>query len=240
VAAQINRTLGQLQNLIENVSQASSNIAHDLKKPMGRLRQRLDQARREATSMDEFRDAADKMLVEIDSIVDTFEALLRITEIEVGTRKARFAVLDLRAVLRDVADVYEAVVEDAGGTWKSGFDGGPADIWGDRELLVQLFANLIENAIRHGPPKIRISLELTEGRDSLTATVTDNGPGIPAPERDKVFRRLYRLEQSRTTEGSGLGLTLVAAIAELHSAVVKLGDNEPGLRVAIRFPRSLG
>jgi signal transduction histidine kinase len=241
VAAQINRTLGQLQNLIENVSQASSNIAHDLKKPMGRLRQRLDQARREATSMDEFRDAADKMLVEIDSIVDTFEALLRITEIEVGTRKARFAVLDLRAVLRDVADVYEAVVEDSGGTWRSDLDGpGAADIWGDRELLVQLFANLIENAIRHGHPKTRISLELTEGRDSLTATVADNGPGIPAPERAKVFRRLYRLEQSRTTEGSGLGLTLVAAIADLHSAIVQLGDNEPGLRVAIRFPRSLG
>jgi signal transduction histidine kinase len=239
VAAQINRTLGQLQNLIENVSQASSNIAHDLKKPMGRLRQRLDQARREAASMDEFRDAADKMLLEIDSIVDTFEALLRIAEIEAGTRKARFAVLDLRALLRDVADVYEAVVEDAGGAWKSEFDGpGATDIWGDRELLVQLFANLIENAIRHGPPRINISLGLSEGRDHITATVADSGPGIPACEREKVFRRLYRLEQSRTTEGSGLGLTLVAAIADLHAAGVQLGDNEPGLTVSIRFPRS--
>ena len=238
VAAQINRTLGQLQNLIENVSQASSNIAHDLKKPMGRLRQRLDQTRREATSMDEFRDAADKMLLEIDSIVDTFEALLRIAEIEAGTRKARFAILDLRAVLRDVADVYEAVVEDAGGSWKSDFDGrGDADIWGDRELLVQLFANLIENAIRHGPPQIKVSLGLIEGHDHITATVADNGPGIPPLEREKVFRRLYRLEQSRTTEGSGLGLTLVAAIADLHAAAVQLGDNEPGLRVEIRFPR---
>jgi signal transduction histidine kinase len=239
VAGQINRTLGQLQNLIENVSQASSNIAHDLKKPMGRLRQRLDQARREATTVEEFRDAADKMLVEIDSIVDTFEALLRITEIEAGTRKARFAVIDLRAVLRDVADVYEAVVEDAGGVWKNEFDGpGSADIWGDRELLVQLFANLIENAIRHGRSKVDISLILVAGRDHLTAVVADNGPGIPAREREKVFRRLYRLEQSRTTEGSGLGLTLVAAIAELHEAKVELGDNAPGLRSAIRFPRS--
>lgn len=238
VATQINRTLGQLQNLIENVSQASSNIAHDLKKPMGRLRQRLDQARREALSIEEFREAADKMLVEIDSIVGTFEALLRIAEIEAGTRKARFAVLDLGAVLHDVADVYEAVVEDAGGTWKSNIEGtGNAQIWGDRELLVQLFANLIENAIRHGQSKVEISLGLIAARDHLTAFVADNGPGIPAREREKVFRRLYRLEQSRTTEGSGLGLTLVAAIADLHEATVDLGDNGPGLRVAIRFPR---
>jgi signal transduction histidine kinase len=179
------------------------------------------------------------MLVEIDSIVDTFEALLRITEIEAGTRKARFAVLDLRAVLRDVADVYEAVVEDAGGAWNGGIEGtGNADIWGDRELLVQLFANLIENAIRHGRAKVEISLSLIESRGHVTAIIADNGPGIPEREREKVFRRLYRLEQSRTTEGSGLGLTLVAAIVELHEATVELGDNAPGLRVSIRFPRS--
>jgi signal transduction histidine kinase len=115
--------------------------------------------------------------------------------------------------------------------------GKPATIRGDKELLVQLFANLIENAIRHCPPSTRIGLGLSATERSYVVAVTDTGPGIPASERANVFRRLYRLERARSTPGSGLGLSLVAAITELHDAKVTLGDNAPGLRVEVAFPK---
>lgn len=237
VAAQVNRTLDHLQKLIEGVNQSSSDIAHDLKKPVGRLRQRLDVARRSAGSTTDFRGAVEDALGDLDAIMETFDALLRITQIEAGARRARFGNIDLGSVLDDVADVYIAVAEDAGhqfswanGHWK------PAVIKGDRELLIQLFANLIENAIRHCPTGARIRLALQDVPQGFRAVLTDTGPGIPVGEREKVFRRLYRLERARSTPGSGLGLTVVAAIAELHDAEIALEDQAPGLRVAITFP----
>lgn len=239
VAAQINATLAHLQKLIENVNQASSDIAHDLKKPIGRLRRRLELALRSADDSNAFRAQVEESLVELDSIVETFEALLRITQIEAGARRARFSYLDLAGVLADVADIYEPVVEEAGGVLVSGVKPGTtAQITGDRELLTQLFANLIENAVRHSPPGTRIDVDIKTRGDRRVAIVADNGPGIPVEERENVFRRLYRLERERTTPGSGLGLSLVAAIAELHGASIELMDNGPGLRVEVSFPRA--
>ena len=237
VGAQVNHTLDQLQKLIESVNQSSSDIAHDLKKPVGRLRQRLDIARRSAKSLGDFRAAVEDALGDLDAMMETFDALLRITQIEAGARRARFASIDLGSVLEDVADVYAAVAEDAGHqlAWTDG-RGKAALIKGDRELLIQLFANLIENAIRHCPRGTHIGLALHEAPGGFRAELTDDGPGIPEPEREKVFRRLYRLERARSTPGSGLGLALVAAIAELHDAEIALDDREPGLSVAITFP----
>jgi signal transduction histidine kinase len=237
VGAQVNRMLDHLQKLIENVNQSSSDIAHDLKKPVGRLRQHLEVASRSAQSPADFRLAMEGARSDLDGIMETFDALLRITQIEAGARKARFANVDLGAVLDDVTDVYAAVAEDAGHTlawrdqrWK------PAVVKGDRELLVQLFANLIENAIRHCPAGTGVTLALYDEPAGFRAEVADTGPGIPESEREKVFRRLYRLERARSTPGSGLGLTLVGAIADLHGARIELADARPGLRVAITFP----
>jgi signal transduction histidine kinase len=239
IGEQINRTLGHLQSLIESVNQASSDIAHDLKKPIGRVRQRLDLVRRDAGSAAEYEEAVASALVELDSIVETFEALLRITQIEAGARKARFETLDLGAVLQDVAEIYAAVVEDAGDRLECNVDlARAATIRGDKELLVQLVANLIENAVRHCPAGTLIRLSLAHHDGKLVVEVSDNGPGIPAAERENVFRRLYRLERARSTPGSGLGLSLVAAIAELHDATVELAGNQPGLRVTIAFTRA--
>lgn len=238
IGEQINRMLGHLQRLIENVNQASSDIAHDLKKPIGRLRQRLDIALRSARSPEDYREAIGAALEDLDSITDTFEALLNIAQIEAGARKARFSELDLRNVVADVADVYEPVVEDAGHTLVFVDElKQPARVRGDRELLTQLFANLIENSIRHCPAATRIGLRLSEQDSSFVVRVDDTGPGIPASERENVFRRLYRLEHARSTPGSGLGLNLVAAIADLHDAKITLADNSPGLVVEIRFSR---
>jgi signal transduction histidine kinase len=237
LAVQVNGMLGNLQRLSENVNQSSSDIAHDLKKPVGRLRQRLDDARRKAKDRAEFQAALDEALVDIDSITETFDALLRITQIEAGARKDRLVPVDLRVLLADVHDVYDIVAEDAGNkfSYKSDVE-SPASIRGDPELLVQLFANLVENAIRHCPSGTQIGLRLLESTGAYNVHVSDTGPGIPSTERENVFRRLYRLERARSTDGSGLGLSLVAAIAELHGAKVSLADNTPGLRVEVSFP----
>ena len=236
VAVQVNRMLGDLQRLIENVNQSSSDIAHDLKKPLGRLRQRLDDAR-QVEDKQEFRNAIDAALVDIDSISETFDALLRITQIEAGARKSRFITVDLAILLADVHDVYDVVAEDAGDRLKYVCDwAGPAYIRGDPELLVQLFANLVENSIRHCPAGTEITMRLFSRGGTYVVDVSDTGPSIPEHERVNVFRRLYRLERARSTEGSGLGLSLVAAIVELHSAKIELFDNAPGLRAEVSFP----
>jgi signal transduction histidine kinase len=239
VASQINATLDHLQNLIENVNQASSDIAHDLKKPIGRLRRGLESALHSAKDVRDFRKQVGESLQDLDSIVETFEALLRITQIEAGARKVRFKDIDFGSVVADVADIYEPVAEESGDVLECNVRSGSGPIvHGDRELLTQLFANLIENAIRHSPRGTHIGVELSMQGDRLVAVVRDTGPGIPAEEHKKVFRRLYRLEKSRTTPGSGLGLSLAAAIAELHGATIKLDDNQPGLRVIVSFPKA--
>jgi signal transduction histidine kinase len=238
VAAQINATLAHLQKLIENVNQASSDIAHDLKKPIGRLRRRLEEALSAKGDPKEFRGRVEESLEELDSIVETFEALLRITQLEAGARKARFCDVDLGSVLAEVADIYEPVVEEAGDSLESAVPTSlKGRIRGDRELLTQLFANLIENAIRHSPKGIRIGVSLLNQVERYVAVVWDTGPGIPTDERGNVFRRLYRLERARSTPGSGLGLSMVAAIADLHGASLELQDNKPGLRINVIFPK---
>jgi len=239
VASQINATVDHLQKLIENVNQASSDIAHDLKKPIGRLRRRLELALQSAADVQEFRDRIGESLGDLDSIVETFEALLRITQIEAGARKVSFCELDLGSVLVEVADIYEPVAEESGDRLVCSVRGDKeAKIHGDPELLTQLFANLIENAIRHSPQGTDIGVDLFTRGERHVAVVWDTGPGIPLEERDKVFRRLYRLEKSRTTPGSGLGLSLAAAIAELHGATVTVDDNKPGVRVIVSFPKA--
>jgi signal transduction histidine kinase len=237
VALQVNGMLGNLQRLIENVNQSSSDIAHDLKKPLSRLRQRLDDARRSIVDKEEFNDAIEGALSDIDSISETFDALLRITQIEAGARKSRFVTVDLARVLGDVRDVYDVVAEDAGDrlVYTSAV-AKVANVHGDPELLVQLFANLVENSIRHCPAGTEISMHLRIEPGVFVVAVADTGPGIPEQERANVFRRLYRLERARSTDGSGLGLSLVAAIVELHGARIELFDNAPGLRAEVRFP----
>jgi len=239
VAAQINATLAHLQKLIENVNQASSDIAHDLKKPIGRLRRRLELALDSADDEDAFRSQVEQSLGELDSIVETFEALLRITQLEAGARRARFKGVELGTILADIADIYEPVAEESGDRLVSTVAVAErAQVTGDRELLTQLFANLIENAIRHSPPGTRIDVGLSQRGERHIAVIADSGPGIPSGERENVFRRLYRLERERSTPGSGLGLSLVSAIVDLHGAEIELKDNRPGLRVEVSFPRA--
>jgi signal transduction histidine kinase len=234
----INAALARLETSVEAMRQVSSDIAHDLKTPLNRLRMTVEEAQskqsRDLDIAEELQSAAD----EAAGINRTFEALLRIAQIESGARKARFRNVDLAEVLASIGEIYREVAEDSGQTLTAAIDPSePGTIAGDRELLTQMFANLVENAIRHSPAGTHIRLSLTRDRDRLRATVEDDGPGIPEHEHPRVLQRLYRLEKSRTSPGSGLGLSLVKAVADLHNATLRLEGTHPGLRVIVGFAK---
>ncbi len=234
----INVALERLSAAVESMRQVSSDIAHDLKTPLNHLKITLEEAQRREAAGAPVGGMVDAALVEADQINQTFEALLRIAQIEAGSRKSRFADVDLANIFVSLAETYRDVAEDSGRTLVCDVD--PCDariILGDRELLIQMYANLIENAIRHAPEGAVIRLSMASEGDSIVTSVADNGPGIPEDEREKVFRRLYRLEKSRTSSGTGLGLSLVKAIADLHGAEIRLEDARPGLRAVIAFAR---
>ncbi|RUY20293.1 HAMP domain-containing protein, partial [Mesorhizobium sp. M7A.F.Ca.US.001.04.2.1] len=208
VSSQVNAALDRLSALVDGMKQVSANIAHDLKTPLNRLQMILGTAIAKAelgqTVTDELAEARAEGL----EINETFDALLRIAQIEAGARKARFSDLDLNSVVDAIVEVYADVAEDDGKSLSAApLQVGGAPIHGDRELLTQMFANLAENALRHCPEGTLIQLSTARRSGRILATVRDNGPGIPAEEREKVFQRLYRLDNSRSTPGSGLGLS---------------------------------
>jgi signal transduction histidine kinase len=235
LAINLNEMLDRVQALMESLRHVSNDIAHDLRTPLGRLRQRLEDARLRARRLEDYETAVDRAIADTDAILATFSALLRIAQIESGTRKASFSPVDLSGVFRSIADAYGAVAEDRGQTLTAVVAPG-VGVRGDRELLMQMLANLVENAIRHTPEGSRIGFVLERGADGPVGIVSDTGPGIPPEARDEVFQRFYRLDRSRSTPGSGLGLSLVAAIAEAHGIAITLADNKPGLEVRLRFP----
>jgi len=229
----LNAMLDRIQTLMEGLRQVSTDIAHDLRTPLTRLRQQLESTLALDPS-EAVESAVDRALAQVDEVLMTFDALLRIGQIEAGAGRARFETLDLSAIMERVRLAFEPAANDAGKSLVAGIAAGIA-VRGDRELLTQMFANLIENALTHtyGPTTIVVSL--ARDGNAIIAAVADDGPGIPAHERDRVIRRFYRLDASRSTAGSGLGLALVAAIAELHGARLTLAANDPGLRVEVRF-----
>lgn len=230
-----NSMLDRLAVLMDSLKQVSNDIAHDLRTPMSRLKQNLDETARGATTIDDMRSGILNGTLQVDEILSTFSALLRIAQIEAGTRRTAFSPVDLSELTTLLVSDYGGVADDRSQTIETAIE--PL-VWieGDRDLLTQLIVNLVENAIRHTSDGSRILVGLAKRPDDVTLTVGDNGPGVPDAERERIFRRFYRLEQSRTTTGSGLGLSLVAAIAELHGASVTAQDNNPGLRIEIRFP----
>lgn len=232
LAVNLNAMLDRIQALMESLKRVSDDIAHDLRTPLSRLRHRLEAARVKAGSDGE--PVIEQSIAELDAILETFSALLRISQIEAGARRAAFCDVSLGQIVSTVSEAYAPVAEDRSQRLEAVVDCAPS-IHGDRELLTQMLANLIENPIRHCPAGVGITVTLRQEADMPILCVADTGPGIPASEREKLFRRFYRLEASRTTPGSGLGLALVKAVADLHGASVELSDNQPGLRVTVRF-----
>jgi len=233
LAETLNRMLDRIETLLTSVREASNNIAHDLRTPLSRLRQHLEEARRQAGASADHALAFDRAKTEVEALLGTFAALLRIAEVEAGAQRAAFCRVDLSVVVETVADAFAPSAEDGGRRITAEID--PAiTVHGDKELLTQMLVNLVDNALRHTPRGTEVRLSLTRlGRQHAVLAVQDNGGGIPKAEREQVLRRFYRLDHSRTTPGSGLGLSLVAAVVELHGAALRLDDARPGLRVSV-------
>ena len=232
LARSLDDTTARLDVLMRQTRNLTTNIAHDLRTPLTRLRAELEGL--EEKSEDSA--AVENALAQTDEVISIFDALLRMAKLESGEHRQRFETLDLASVAGDVADIYRAVIEDSGRSFEFQVT-DTAPVQGDRRLLIQALANLIENSLKHTPRGTHISLAV-EGKALVFA---DTGPGIPSDLRARVFEPMFRLEDSRTTPGAGLGLALFQAITNLHEAEVVLTDNpqtasvSPGLRIEIRF-----
>ncbi|WP_422362835.1 sensor histidine kinase [Pyruvatibacter mobilis] len=242
LAENLNDMLDQIERLMLGMRQVTDNIAHDLRSPLNRLRNRLEVTLMKPATQEEYAQALEKSIHEADELLGTFNALLLIARAEAGAARDGMDWVDLSALAQDAAELYEPVAEEAGLRLDLAIEPG-IEYHGHRELLAQAIANLLDNAIKHaahpggiGEGVIRLAVR-SRGSRGAEVSVSDNGPGIAPDDRERVLGRFVRLEQSRNTPGSGLGLSLVSAVTRLHGGALRLEDNEPGLRVVIGLAR---
>lgn len=234
LASTLNRMLDRMTALMESLKHLSNDIAHDLRTPLGRLRRLLDSARGAEMSTLEYQSLIEQGVVELDEILDLFGAILRISQIESGDRRSGFQRLSLSNLVQDLCDTFAPALEEDGKLLKQ--DLAP-DLFinGDPELLALALSNLLENANLHTPAGAHVEVSLQRRGDQINLIVADDGPGVPEFFQKRIFERFYRMDSSRATVGNGLGLSIVSAVVDLHSAEVHAGDNGPGLRVSIVF-----
>lgn len=228
----VNRMLDELETLVRDIKGVGDDIAHDLRTPLTWVRARLERGRDHATSQHELNEAVEEAIDGLDQALDVVVALLRIAEIEHGRRYAGFGQLDLGDIVAEVGELYAPIAEDRGLCLEVHADAVPA-VAGDRDLLFEAVANLVDNAMKFTPLGGRVSVSVETAARGPLIRVADTGPGIPAQERENVFRRFYRSDKSRHTDGVGLGLNLVAAVVNLHGFALTLRDNAPGCLVEI-------
>lgn len=233
VAANLNVMLDQIETLMEDIRRVSDNIAHDLRTPLSRLRYRLEESLQKADS--EVAENLEKSIQEADSLLATFNALLRIAKIEAGQVETGFSKISISALLEDIVDFYEPLAEEKHQTLAASIEPNVAS-FGDRNLLFQAFANILENAIKYSPEHGLVSIKLSTTSDQVEVIIADNGPGVPDSEKEGIFVRFHRLDQSRNSPGSGLGLSMAKAIVTLHKGSITPLDNAPGLQMVMSFP----
>ncbi len=235
MAEAINNMLDRIGRLMDGVRQVSNSIAHDLRTPITRARARLEDALRTAEGETDLRNAVERAVADLDAVTNVFQALMRIAEIEAGARRSAFAEVDLGPLLADLADLYEALAEERQLTLALRVP-DTLTVVGDRDLIQQAVANLLDNAVKFSPPGGEILLSASIAEDRVEIAVADRGPGIPEADRGRAVERFFRGEQARNTPGFGLGLALVQAVATLHEGSLVLEDAMPGLRAVIRMP----
>jgi len=230
----LNAMLEEIRRLMDGMRTVTDNIAHDLRSPLTRMRGRLEMLLREPADSETQRGAIERTIADADQLLATFTALLSIADAQSGSARATMAPLDLDALAADIVDLYGPAAEENGIAMRH--ESGEGIVMGSRQLLFQALVNLVDNAIKNTPAggMIRVAVERQAG--GIYFLVADSGPGIPERDRDRVLEPFVRLDSSRSTPGSGLGLALVAAIARLHGARVELADNNPGLSVSVVFP----
>ncbi|HEX9461387.1 MAG TPA: ATP-binding protein [Alphaproteobacteria bacterium] len=230
----VNRMLDDIQRLMSEVKGVTDDIAHDLRTPLTRLLAGLDRARRRANTPEDYAAIVNDAIAETQGILRTFSAMLRISEVEDGARRAGFTKVDLSGILSDVAELYAPLAEEKGVVLSiADAPAKPVAMAGDPSLLFEAIGNLVDNAIKFTPVCGCVTLRTFRRNGWIGVTVADSGPGIPASERDAVLRRFYRVEKSRHTPGSGLGLSLVAAVAKLHGLRVTIEDAGPGCSITL-------
>lgn len=232
LAANLNAMLDEIERLMGGIRAVTDNIAHDLRSPLGRLKHELELAL--ASDERDRRSAIERAVGEADGLIKTFNALLAIADAEAGTQRMEREPVELDRLIADVAELYAPLAEEQGLRLVV-TTGIAATVPGNRQLLFQAVANLLENAIKHAAGTGDIELRLDGPPEAPALVVADHGPGVPADRRGPVLERFVRLDPSRTTAGSGLGLPLVQAIAKLHGAGLELDDNRPGLVARLRF-----
>lgn len=248
LAESLNAMLERIEQLMNGLREVSDNIAHDLKTPLNRLRNRVEAALRENGGAGAYRTALEDTIDEADDLIKTFNALLSIARLEAGATGGAMQEIDVASLLRDVAELYAPVAEEQG--MELHIDAPETlSATGERELIGQAVANLIDNAIKYaapgdgkgeGAPDDGIVVSAASAGDRIEIAVADRGPGIPPEDRERAMRRFVRLEASRSRPGSGLGLSLAAAVARLHQGEVRLEDNAPGLRAVLSWPKEPG
>ncbi|QPF90542.1 sensor histidine kinase [Bradyrhizobium commune] len=235
VAENLNQMLDRIETLMGEVKQVSDNVAHDLRTPLTRMRGRLEKAYHTPRNGETDAALIGDTIADLDSVLGMFASITRISEIETRARRSAFRALNLAEIAGEVAELYDAAAEQV--ATRLSLDGDrEVAVTGDRDLLFDAIANLVDNAIKHGRAGGRVTVTCRNASEGAMIVIADDGPGVPTEQRDHVFKRFYRLEQSRYTPGNGLGLSLVAAVARLHGAEIVLHDNAPGLTVQLIFP----
>jgi signal transduction histidine kinase len=235
LAANLNSMLERIEDLMGEVKQVTDNVAHDLRTPLARIRGRLEKAynRRHDGNCDA--SVIGDTLADLDTVLLMSSSLMRISQIETADRTAAFRTLNLAEIASEVVELFDAAAEDKNGSLRIVVD-RRAWVTGDKDLLFDTVANLVDNAIKHGREAGNVIVEVAQSDSGAVISIADDGPGIPADEYQHVFKRFYRLERNRLTPGNGLGLSLVGAVARLHGARIEMLDNAPGLNVRLWFP----
>jgi signal transduction histidine kinase len=249
LARNLNAMLDRIQDLMTGLKDVSDNIAHDLKTPLHRLRTRAERALQSSRSPENLADALGSVIEEADTLIQTFDALLSIARLEAGSRSESFGPLNVCALTRDVAELYEPAAEERGLSLRLSCT-GDVMMCGEKHLIGQALANLLDNAIKYAGPlaeaqvaqggaPLNVDVSLEDKGDTVDIVVADRGPGVPQIDQERVLQRFVRLQPSRSIPGSGLGLSLVAAVARLHGGSISLEDNQPGLKVRLTFKKNL-